>query len=117
MIVSLVLGIMLTVAQVPQEPTIAYDYIGEYEITAYSFAEGGGENYFTAGGYEPIPWWTAAASEDLPFGTIIYIEDIGEFQIQDRGGFPQNVIDIHVGYDDTELIGRQTKKVYIVREE
>jgi hypothetical protein len=41
-------------------------YVGDYTVSAYNFSEGGGENYFTAGGYEPVPYYTVAASEDFP---------------------------------------------------
>lgn len=105
----------VSVAQVEAEPTL--DYLGTYQITAYSYEEGGGENYYTAGGYEPIPWYTCAAPYDVPMGTILYIEDFGEFQVQDRGAFPSYIIDVHVGYDDPDVIGLQEKDVYIVRKE
>lgn len=93
------------------------EYLGTYEITAYSYYEGGGENYQTAGGYEPRPWYTVAATEDIPLGTMLWIEGIGEVQVQDRGAFPEGVIDLHIGDGDPEQFGRQTREVYRIRKE
>lgn len=91
-----------------------YEYIGDYTVSAYNYYEGGGENYQTAGGYTPTPYYTVAASEDIPMGTILYIEDLGEVQVQDRGGFPSDWIDLHIGYDDIDSWDMRERKVYIV---
>lgn len=92
-------------------------YLGTYEITAYSYEEGGGENYGTAGGYTPTPYYTVAAPYDIEMGTVLYIEGIGEVQVQDRGAFPDNVIDLHIGHDDPEQFGRQEHNVFLLKEE
>ena len=89
-------------------------YQGEFDITAYSYHEGGGENYQTASGETPVPYYTVAATKEYPFGTKLYIEGVGKVCVQDRGAFPQGVLDLHVGYDYPEEWGRQKKKVWIV---
>ncbi len=96
----------------------AMDYLGTYEISAYSAYEGGGENLGTASGMEPVPWYTVATSEDYPFGTVLYIEDVGEVVVADRGGptiQSGGRIDLFVGWEDPEVWGLQTKEVYLVR--
>lgn len=92
-------------------------YVGTYTVSAYNYYEGGGENYYTAGGYEPTPYYTVAASEDFPMGTILYIEDLGEVQVQDRGGFPSDWIDLHIGYNPIESWDMREREVYIIRKE
>lgn len=91
-------------------------YIGEFEITAYSYNEGGGENYGTAGGYMPEPYYTVAVDPNvISLGTILYIDGIGYVQAQDTGGAVNgNIIDLHIGYDNPENFGRQVHSVYIV---
>lgn len=92
-------------------------YIGDYTVSAYNYSEGGGENYYTAGGYEPTPYYTCAAPYDIPMGTVLYIEDLGEVQVQDRGNFPSDWIDLHIGYDSIDSWDMRSRKVYIVRKE
>lgn len=118
LIASIVLGVMMSAsiaqAQVEAEPQVEYEYIGTYTVSAYNYYEGGGENYATAGGYEPIPYYTVAASYDIPMGTVLYIEDLGEVQVQDRGGFPSDWIDLHIGYDSIDSWDMREREVYIV---
>lgn len=91
-------------------------YVGEYRVTAYNYYEGGGENYFTAGGWEPVPYYTIAAPDTFPLGTVLYIEGVGEVQVQDRGAFPDDRLDIHIGYDPIESWDDRTRAVYIIEE-
>lgn len=93
------------------------EYIGTFEITAYSYDEGGGENYETAGGYTPSPYYTVAVDPDvISLGMILYIQGIGTVQAQDTGSAVQgNHIDLHVGYDDPDDFGTQYHKVYVIR--
>lgn len=113
--------ISFTSPEMPPETVEAepqMEFIGTYEITAYNVYEGGGENYGTASGMQPQAWYTVATSSWIPFGTILYIEDYGEFIVADRGGptiESGQRIDVFVGTDDCEAIGLQTKDVYIVR--
>lgn len=96
----------------PAEPEM--EYVGDYRVTAYAFYEGDGENYATAGGYEPVPYWTCATTEEFDFGTVLYIEGIGEVQVQDRGGFAPGIIDLHIGWDPMESFEDKTRAVYVV---
>lgn len=106
------------IVQEPAEPVIeepAMEYVGDYRVTAYAYYEGGGENYSTASGAEPIPYYTVATGSEFDFGTILYIDGIGEVEVQDRGGFPPGIIDLHIGYDSMESFEDRTRAVYIVR--
>ena len=108
------------IAETPAEPVIEepaepeMEYVGDYRVTAYAFYEGDGENYQTAGGYEPVPYYTCATTEEFPFGTVLYIEGIGEVQVQDRGGFAPGIIDLHIGWDPMESFEDRTRAVYVV---
>ena len=108
------------IAETPAEPVIEepaepeMEYVGDYRVTAYAFYEGDGENYQTAGGYEPVPYYTCATTEEFDFGTVLYIEGIGEVQVQDRGGFGPGIIDLHIGNDPMESFEDTTRAVYIV---
>lgn len=88
--------------------------LGEFEITAYGYNEGYGENFQTATGATPEPYKTVAVDPDvIPLGSVLYIEGIGEVQAQDTGGAVKgNVIDLHIGTGDCEQWGRQVHKVY-----
>lgn len=99
-------------AEEQTEPVM--EYVGDYRVTAYAFYEGGGENYYTAGGYEPIPYWTCATGDEFPFGTILFIEGIGEVQVQDRGGFGPGIIDLLIGDDPMSSFEDTTRAVYVV---
>lgn len=94
-----------------------HEYMGTFTITAYSYDEGGGENYQTAGDYTPSPYYTVAVDPSIiALGTKLYIEDIGEVQAQDTGGAIDGYdIDLHIGYDDCESFGVQSKKVWIIK--
>lgn len=64
--------------------------LGEYLCTAYCAEEYPhicGGNGITAGGTKPTPGITAAADwDELPAGSVIYIEGIGIRVIEDTGG-------------------------------
>lgn len=91
------------------------EYVGEYRVTAFAYYEGGGENFATASGATPVPYYTVATGEEFPFGTILYIDGIGEVEVQDRGGFDEGIIDLHIGYDSMDSFEDKTRAVYIVR--
>lgn len=69
------------------EPDLTY--LGEFRITFYDLCpECTGPWYgmnTTASGRDPVAWWTVAAGPSLPFGTLIYIEGFGTFEVMDRG--------------------------------
>lgn len=94
------------------EPSM--EYVGDYRVTAYAYYEGGGENYYTASGAEPVPYYTCATNDEFDFGTVLYIEGIGEVQVQDRGGFGPGIIDLHIGNDPMESFEDTTRAVYVV---
>ena len=100
--------------EVEQEQEPYMEYVGDYRVTAYAYYEGGGENYYTAGGYEPVPYYTVATGDEFDLGTILYIEGIGEVQVQDRGGFGPGIIDLQIGYDPMESFEDRVREVYVV---
>lgn len=96
----------------PAKQVTVKEPVGVYTISAYSYSEGGGENYKTAGGYTPIPYYTVATSKAYRIGEKLYIEGIGTVQVQDRGNFPDSRIDLHIGHGNCERFGLQKRKVY-----
>lgn len=116
-IATLLLSAMIAASNVPavevEEPEM--EYVGEYRVTAFAYYEGSGENYRTASGAEPVPYYTCATTEEFPFGTLLYIEDIGIVEVQDRGAFPEGIIDLLIGNDPMSSFDDRTRKVYIVR--
>lgn len=100
------------IVQEPAEPVM--EYVGDYRVTAYAYYEGGGENYSTASGATPVPYYTVATGSEFDFGTILYIEGIGVVEVQDRGGFDAGIIDLHIGNDPMESFEDTTRAVYVV---
>lgn len=100
-------------AQAEDVPSM--EYVGDYRVTAFAYYEGDGENYATASGATPVPYYTVATGTEFDFGTILYIDGIGEVEVQDRGGFDEGIIDLHIGYDSMESFEDRTRAVYIVR--
>lgn len=94
-----------------------HKYLGTFTITAYNYDEGDGENYQTAGGYKPTPYYTVAVDTNIiPLGTKLYIEDIGVVQAQDTGSAINGYdIDLHIGYDYCNSFGIKHKKVWIIK--
>ena len=102
--------------EIQQEETAepSMEYVGDYRVTAYAYYEGGGENYYTASGATPVPYYTVATGDEFDLGTVLYIEGIGEVQVQDRGGFGPGIIDLHIGNDPMESFEDTTRAVYVV---
>lgn len=94
------------------EPSM--EYVGDYRVTAYAYYEGGTENYYTASGMEPIPYYTVATGDEFDFGTVLYIEGLGEVMVMDRGGFGPGIIDYHIGDAPMESFEDTTRAVYVV---
>lgn len=112
------LGQAIETAEGVQEETApAMEYVGDYRVTAYAYYEGGEENYFTASGATPVPYYTVATGAEFPFGTVLYIEGIGYVEVQDRGGFGEGIIDLHIGWDSMDSFEDTTRAVYIVQGE
>lgn len=121
---AIVLAVMLAqaaaapVPSIPEEepePAPVYEYVGDYRVTAFNYEEGDGENYYTASGAEPTPYYTVATNDEFDFGTVLYIEDIGVVEVQDRGNFPEGIIDLHIGADPISSFEDTTRAVYVVR--
>lgn len=100
--------------RVQEETAPAMEYCGDYRVTAYAYYEGGEENYYTASGATPVPYYTVATGSEFPFGTVLYIEGIGYVEVQDRGGFGEGIIDLHIGNDPMESFEDKTRAVYVV---
>lgn len=64
-------------------------YIGEHYVTGYAIwcphCQGPWVGV-SASGAELVPGYSVAMCSDIPFGTRIYIEGLGVFEVQDRGG-------------------------------
>lgn len=94
---------------VAEEEEVATGYLGSYVLTAYEWTG----NPCANGNY-PTCGYTAACNS-LPLGTRIYIEGLGEYVIEDRGGMDDSVIDIYMGdYDSCIQFGVQYADVYII---
>lgn len=103
--------------RVQEETAPAMEYVGDYRVTAYAYYEGGEENYYTASGATPVPYYTVATGSEFDFGTVLFIEGIGYVEVQDRGGFGDGIIDLHIGWDSMDSFEDRTRAVYIVRGE
>ena len=99
-----------------------YSFIGE--ITAYTAGyESCGKlpthpaYGITANGNKVKKGIIAVDTRVLPFGSIIYIEDIGIFTADDTGGdIKGNRIDIYMeNLDDAIKFGRQYRKVIVLK--
>ena len=99
------------------------EYVGEYKCTAYCC-----ENYphicgtgsgRTASGTPVTPEVSVAVTDlkKFPYGTIIYIEDVGIRIVQDTGSFSTNKIDVAVATHEEALSweGAGKHKVYIIK--
>jgi 3D (Asp-Asp-Asp) domain-containing protein len=105
-------------------PTAGADYRGSFTITAYTAGyestqkKPGQEGYgITYSGTTVKEGRTIAADLNvLPVGTRVYIEDVGERTVEDKGGAVNgNHIDLYIADLDEALEwGRQKKKVYVI---
>lgn len=97
-----------------------YEYVGVFKLTGYCNCAKccGHSSGKTASGTYPVEGRTVAASKQFPFGTRLYIEGLGEYVVEDRGGFASNVIDVysntHSGCYRAEY--NQNAKVYIIKD-
>ena len=99
------------------EPDNQLIYAGDWTITFYCDCEQccgqwAGLNT-TASGNTPIPWYTVAAGYSYPFGTVLYIEGFGYFEVMDRG-VSDGWADIFVNnHSEIPSYGMTTASVYI----
>lgn len=72
-----------------------------------------GDPRITASGAEVIPYWTAAASPDIAFGTLVWVEGAGWRIVQDRGsGVGRGQVDLAMASRGEALRwGRRSVKV------
>ena len=110
--------------ELKNQKTLYMQYIGEYKCTAYcceKYPHICGGSGKTASG-QPIQANVSVAVTDfktMPYGTVIYIEDVGIRIVQDTGGFPKNQIDVAVA-THTEALnweGQGSHRVYIIKAE
>ena len=93
-------------------------YAGTWTITFYCdcaqcVGQYAGMN-MTASGREPIPWYTVASGSSYPFGTVLYIDGFGYFEVMDRG-VGDGWADIFVSnHGEIPSYGITTADVYIV---
>ena len=90
------------------------EYMGNWRITGYDpHCCCGKTNGITASGNQ-AEFGTSAGCNNLPLGTIIYIEGYGTYRIDDRGGMSTNHIDIAAPSHDVcyQLTGHAN--VYVV---
>lgn len=89
--------------------------LGTWTITAYCGCDeccGSWSGSPTASGAWPVAGRTIAA--DLPFGTVLYIEGLGEYVVEDRGVYGE-WIDIYFDdHDQADTFGLQYREVYLV---
>lgn len=101
---------------------LTLEYAGIYNCTAYcterySHICGGGGN--TASG-APVTANVSVAVTDLkkfPYGTVIYIKDVGIRVVQDTGGFSKDKIDVAVKThkEASHWSGQGKHEVYIIK--
>lgn len=100
------------------------EYAGKFLCTAYCTEEyqhicGTGTG-ITASGAPVTAGLTVAADESLPFGTVLYIEDIGVRIVQDRGAAIQgNKLDVAVSGSHEDALhweGYGEHSVWILKE-
>ena len=107
------------VEELPVEETEApqMEYLGHWTVSFYCNCEiccGSYSGGPTASGVMPTPWYTAA-TDGLEFGTVVYVEGLGNFVIEDRGT-DYGWLDIHVSDHNEALAnGLQYRDVYIIR--
>jgi len=91
-----------------EEEQPSMTYLGVYELTAYEWTGSPCAN----GNYPTLNY--TIASNTIPMGSRVYIEGLGDYVVEDRGGMAGNVIDVYMGdYWTCIQFGRQTANVYI----
>lgn len=90
-------------------------YLGTYFVTGYDICVEccGNTNGITASGAVASVGCTVA-SNDFPFGTVLYIEGIGYRTVEDRGGMSSGVLDVLCNNHDECYAITGSYQVYIV---
>lgn len=98
------------------EQAPAMEYLGDWTISFYCNCIeccGRWSGGATASEVMPTPWWTAA-TDGLAFGSVVYVEGLGEFVIEDRGT-EYGWLDVFVSDHGEALAnGLQYRAVYLV---
>ena len=79
-----------------EEAEAARRYLGQYKITGYDVCVHccGKTDGITASGTQATVGRTCAAPPDIPFGTRLWIEGVGERIVEDRGCLGTSKIDV-----------------------
>lgn len=91
-----------------------------YVVTAYSLGDGHTPSHgITASGERVVDGVTAACSKEIPFGTRVQIDGVGERICQDRGAWVRGKhIDVYMAdVGDAVKFGRRTLNVTIISED
>lgn len=110
--VAFALAVALAVVPPVPDESPQQEYLGVQTISAYCYGEDGGD--ITAMGTTPRPWQTVATTSEIPLGTVLYIEGVGEVVVEDRGGAlieSGQRIDLYVD-GNPEAWGLQERKVW-----
>jgi 3D (Asp-Asp-Asp) domain-containing protein len=95
------------------------EYVGVFTVSAFCSCKlcCGKTDGITASGAKVQEGLTIAADLSVfPFGTVLYLEGIGEREVQDTGNFKGNKLDLYMSSHKTALaFGRQNIKVYVVK--
>lgn len=85
-VAALTMAISLIPSGLVRETAPAYQLRGQYVVTAYCSCKlcCGKSDGITASGVKAGPF-TVAADRSLPFGTILHLEGLGEYRVEDRG--------------------------------
>lgn len=99
----------------PEElPTEEYISLGEFEVTAYSLAEGSGCGLTKSGTVPQLNYTIAVDTDIIPLGTVLIINGI-DYVAEDIGGLVKGkVVDIYMEDTQTALeYGRQVHEVFM----
>lgn len=90
-------GNMPSVPERKQKAEPAMVYLGRFKVTGYDVCVEccGKTDGITASGTQATLGRTVAAGPELPFGTVLYIDGIGERVVEDRGtGVTEGCLDV-----------------------
>lgn len=95
-------------------PTEEYISLGEFEVTAYSLAEGSGCGLTKSGTVPQLNYTIAVDSEVIPLGSIVIVDGV-DYVAEDVGALVKGrVVDIYVESTESALeYGRQKHEVFI----
>ena len=97
-------------------PNEEYISLGEFEVTAYSLAEGSGCGLTKSGTVPQLNYTIAVDPEVIPLGSIVIVDGV-DYVAEDVGALVKGrVVDIYVESTESALeYGRQVHEVFIKR--